>query len=298
MPQRPFATIVVGPCTLRREGLARILGAADFHIAASASSIDDQVLTTLPRRRPSILLIIDVGDDLSAAVRQVELFKKRYPAGRVAVLADHDQPSDIVQAFRAGANAYFIKVAPCDAFIKSLELVMLGETILPAAILSTIVDRADEDKTDHESAIDVRDVSSTAGDHLEAQSGDTPRLSTRERCILNCLIEGDSNKVIARKIDIAEATVKVHVKAILRKIRVHTRTQAAIWAMNKGLSISPVGNGAAVPANALVQPPPATSHLAPAAQAMRRNGSALPPPADTQEVQERLLRIGMNRRSC
>ena len=51
---------------------------------------------------------------------------------------------------------------------------------------------------------------------------------------MHCLIEGDSNKSIARKIDIAEATVKVHVKAILRKIRVQNRTQAAIWGMNNG----------------------------------------------------------------
>ena len=50
--------------------------------------------------------------------------------------------------------------------------------------------------------------------------------------MLERLIEGDSNKCIARKIDIAEATVKVHVKAILRKIRVQNRTQAAIWGMN------------------------------------------------------------------
>jgi two-component system, NarL family, nitrate/nitrite response regulator NarL len=49
---------------------------------------------------------------------------------------------------------------------------------------------------------------------------------------MRCLINGDSNKAIARKIDITEATVKVHIKAILRKIRVHNRTQAAIWAMN------------------------------------------------------------------
>src|SRR6202022_267621 len=59
-----------------------------------------------------------------------------------------------------------------------------------------------------------------------------PQLSTREKSILRCLIQGDSNKCIARKIDIAEATVKVHIKAILRKIRVHNRTQAAIWGMN------------------------------------------------------------------
>jgi len=55
--------------------------------------------------------------------------------------------------------------------------------------------------------------------------------------ILHCLIRGDSNKSIARKIDIAEATVKVHVKAILRKTRVQNRTQAAIWGMNHRLQL-------------------------------------------------------------
>src|SRR5260370_41098259 len=59
-----------------------------------------------------------------------------------------------------------------------------------------------------------------------------PHLSAQERRILQYLVEGNSNKVIARKIDIAEATVKVHLKAILRKTKVHNRTQAAIWAVN------------------------------------------------------------------
>ena len=79
-----------------------------------------------------------------------------------------------------------------------------------------------------------------------------PRLSARHKSILSCLIEGDSNKVIARKINIAEATVKVHVKAILRRIHVHNRTQAAIWAMNSGLfyPAKDVDRAAAVPPTA------------------------------------------------
>ena len=236
-----------------REGLAHILGAADFRIIASSPCVDEAVLTAVARYR-SVLLIIDSGDDLSVAVRQVELFKERHPDGRIAVLADHNQPGDIVSAFRAGANAYFIKATPCDAFIKSLELVMLGETILPAAMLSMVLDRADD--REHEAA--VHDLRKAAGEYLEAESGDMPRLSARERCILNCLIEGDSNKVISRKIEIAEATVKVHIKAILRKIRARNRTQAAIWAMSNGLSISAMGSGSAATAKVL---PPLTPHL-------------------------------------
>jgi two-component system, NarL family, nitrate/nitrite response regulator NarL len=241
--RRPFATVLVGQTALFREGLTHILGAADFRIVASAPCVDEAVLTELARHR-SVLLVIDSGDDLSVAVRQVELFKEQRPDGRIALLADHNQPVDIVSAFRAGANAYFTKTTPWDAFIKSLELVMLGETIVPVAMLSIVLDRAD----DREHGAAVCDPRKAAGEYLEAERADMPCLSARETCILNCLIEGDSNKVIARKIKIAEATVKVHVKAILRKIRVHNRTQAAIWAMSNGLSISAMGSGSAAAA--------------------------------------------------
>jgi two-component system nitrate/nitrite response regulator NarL len=289
---------------LLREGLSRILSAADFRIVASASSVNELALTAQPRHR-SILLIIDAGDDLSAAARQVELFKKHHPTGRTAVLADHNQPNDIVSAFRAGANAYFVKVAPCDAFIKSLELVMLGETILPAAMLSTLLDGAGDDRNPRQEAVERGCWKVAAGDCMETDGDDTPRLSMREKCILTHLIEGDSNKVIARKIDIAEATVKVHVKAILRKIRVHNRTQAAIWAMSSGLSIPTMDNALPPPAKAALHPP-LVAHLVRTPPARPPNGSAeLPAIAEsvdgaTQRALfsgDRSVRGGVNRRS-
>jgi len=176
-------------------------------------------------------LILDVTSDQSAIVAQVAFFRERRPTARIALLADHDQlsNSNVVAAFRFGADAYFVK-PNCDTFLKSLELVMLGETILPPAILSFFLDRYGEAvETDDEKNAAVQ-KSSLADD--QASNIYSPRLSTREQSILRCLIEGHSNKTIARKSDIAEATVKVHVKAILRKIRVNNRTQAAIWGMN------------------------------------------------------------------
>ena len=80
-----------------------------------------------------------------------------------------------------------------------------------------------------------------------AEDAAAPQLSPRELVILRCLIEGNSNKGIARKIDIAEATVKVHVKAILRKIRVQNRTQAAIWGMNNVPPVQPANNNSLPP---------------------------------------------------
>ena len=106
---------------------------------------------------------------------------------------------------------------------------MMGETVFPPDFLSFVRDPASDffgKSEPHEQ--DNRPIL------FSTEDATAPQLSPREKTILRCLVEGDTNKSIARKIDIAEATVKVHVKAILRKIRVQNRTQAAIWAMNNG----------------------------------------------------------------
>jgi two-component system nitrate/nitrite response regulator NarL len=112
-----------------------------------------------------------------------------------------------------------------DAFIKALELVMLGETILPSELLSYVAYPIEDPR-------DVRRVEAPPDNALRSDPSELPRLSSREEYILRSIVEGHPNKIIARKMGIAEGTVKVHVKAILRKVRVQNRTQAAIWAMN------------------------------------------------------------------
>jgi two-component system nitrate/nitrite response regulator NarL len=229
MRQRSFETVLVGSNTLAREGLKRILRAANFDIVASASCIDDADLSSLALQKPT-LLIIDSGDASEAAIEQVRASKKQYPAARVAMLADHYRIHHIVSAFEAGTDAYFVSVANWHTFIKSLELVMLGETFLPSALLPYILNH-DGRRTSEQIA---HDFAETRQALRKTEYDATSHLSVREKGILNYLVEGYSNKTIARKIDIAEATVKVHVKAILRKIRVQNRTQAAIWAINNG----------------------------------------------------------------
>jgi two-component system nitrate/nitrite response regulator NarL len=247
---RPFATVLAGPNVLLREGLARILGAANFRVVASVPHVCDALATSLSRHQ-SILLIIDSGDDPDAVVTQMGLFKEQHPSGRIAVLSGHYRLGDMVSAFQAGANVYFAKLVNCNAFMKALELVMLGETILPPELLSFIGDR--EDVQECHPVIPEREK---IGDTLPStELDDVPRLSVREKCILRCIVEGDSNKIIARKISIAEATVKVHVKAILRKIRIHNRTQAAIWAMNNSSFIWPPDVRPSLPVAMVASPP-------------------------------------------
>jgi len=129
----------------------------------------------------------------------------------------------VLCAFEAGADAYLAKTISHEVLIKSLDLVMLGEAVFPSSILGLIRRGASKAGDDEHEADGV--------EYGEAESEPIPKqLSVRETVILRCLMQGDSNKLIARKFDIAEATVKVHVKAILRKIHAKNRTQAAIWA--------------------------------------------------------------------
>jgi DNA-binding NarL/FixJ family response regulator len=225
--RQSFATILVGKSILLREGLARILSSANFRILAAVSCADDLLPSKLEAHQP-LFLVVHTGDDFDVAVEQIELLRDQHPGGRIAIVADHYRLGEVVSAFRAGVNGYFADIMTCDVFIKSMELVMMGETIFPPAFLTFVLgpeggqigETVPRDENDR--------ILITTDDALR------PQLSAREKSILRCLIEGDSNKCIARKIDIAEATVKVHVKAILRKIRVQNRTQAAIWGMNNG----------------------------------------------------------------
>ena len=224
--QQSFAIVLVGKSNLLREGLARILRSANFRIVASVSCADDLLPSKLQLHQP-LFLIVHTSDDFETAVEQIELFRDQHPGGRIAIVADHYRLSELVSAFRAGANGYFVDVIACEVFIKSIELVMMGETVFPPAFLSLVLD-PEGDRFGQAAPRDENDQAILVG----TENTLAPQLSTREKSILRCLIEGGSNKCIARKMDITEATVKVHVKAILRKIRVQNRTQAAIWGMN------------------------------------------------------------------
>jgi two-component system nitrate/nitrite response regulator NarL len=300
-----FGTVLVGRNVLMREGLARILS-THFRILASAACVDDLVVTSLPKDE-SFLLIIDVGDDFDAAIKQVSCFKKQNLTAHIALLADQHRLSKMLSAFHAGANAYFFNVPTCEIFIKSLELVMLGVTILPSAFLALIFNHQNrsengsqnsdeeahgnrhqhdhdddaEDGNDDDDDEDNRNEGAGVAGREPGQNAQarpktniTQLLSPRQKTIVRCLLDGNSNKTIAHRIAIAEATVKVHVKTILRKIRVHNRTQAAIWALRHGPFIPANGELSSTTAKLSVQHGP-TTDLAQVPSGGRKDESAL-----------------------
>jgi two-component system nitrate/nitrite response regulator NarL len=213
----PVPTLLVEPNTLLREGLKRILSETPYHLVASAANLDEARRSWSPGSEP-FLLIIDAVNDYESKCEQIAQLKAEMPNARAVMLVDQYDLKRVLSAFKAGADAYLIKTVSCEVLVKSLDLVMLGEAVFPSAVLNLL--------RDHENGDDESSYEQPEDDQESPPRG----LSVRETVILRCLMEGDSNKLIARKFDITEATVKVHVKAILRKIRAKNRTQAAIWA--------------------------------------------------------------------
>jgi two-component system, NarL family, nitrate/nitrite response regulator NarL len=217
------ATVLVARNSLFREGLLLILSTTVFRVCKVAATIDDLSLQPLRTSRPFLYLIGTGGDHAVAAT--VEHLRKQNPSARIVVLSDRCDLNNALAVFRAGADGYLFEQISRDALIKSLDLVMLGVTILPAALMRLVGEDREMDSKD-DPAVPATQTDVPTFDHM-------PRtLSHREMGILRCLMQGEPNKIIARQFDITDATVKVHIKAILRKISVRNRTQAAVWAQS------------------------------------------------------------------
>jgi len=200
----PVAVFPICASPLLRAGLEKTL--TDVGFAVHRDVIDEHSgLPEAPAGAP-VLFIIDASF-AEGAVDLIKKVKAHVREAKIVLLADHFDPSFVSAAWKAGADGFCLTTHPHDVFVKSLELVMLGESILPCNVALAIA-------TEH--AADV---------HLERG-----KLSHREVEILCLLKEGSPNKVIARRLNLSEATVKVHIKAILRKVGVCNRTQAALWA--------------------------------------------------------------------
>jgi two-component system, NarL family, nitrate/nitrite response regulator NarL len=219
-----ITTILVARNSLFREGLLRILSTTAFRVAKVFATIDDLSLHSIRIARP-VLFLLGADRDHTVTARTVGRLKDQNPSARIVVLSDRCDLDDALAAFRAGADGYVFEQISSDALIKSLDLVMLGVTILPAAFMRLLGGENEMDSED-DPAVPAAQTHVPTFDHTART------LSDREMGILRCLMQGESNKIIARQFDITEATVKAHIKAILRKICVRNRTQAAVWAHN------------------------------------------------------------------
>jgi two-component system nitrate/nitrite response regulator NarL len=198
---------------LFRQGLAHLLEGSEFQVVAEAGTAAEALSSG--QALPGLILIDPVagqsGADAVAALREGA------PSARIVVLTGAVDAKSLPLVLEAGADAFMLKDTTTDTLVQKLKLVMLGEKVFPGSVVSLLLNCP----TDAGHRV--------AGSHL----------SQREMQILRHLLSGDSNKLIGLRLGITEATVKVHLKSLLRKIGVSNRTQAAIWGMNNGIEKQP-----------------------------------------------------------
>ena len=202
------ATLLLCDNAVARAGLTHILSCTNFTVVDS--------LEAAPA-----LCLIDASNASERVLEAVRTIKGQHPTIKIALIGSDVDREFVVSAFRAGVDGFCLAASAREVLVKSLELVMLGEKTLPGALVHSLIGQAPV-------APEEAWVKPVAMQHLPDPK--VHKLSPREKDILQAIMGGDPNKVIARKLDVAEATIKVHVKSILRKVGAANRTQAAMWA--------------------------------------------------------------------
>ena len=221
--------IVVHPSRIAREGLAYILAKSPFQPACTASTIEE-VPSTIAGSGEQVLVLIGVREGIDL-VDDMGAIKTSFPDAHVVVLGDPDKSDLVMTALASGATSFVDENVATPTLIKELELLTQGEPVISVSVLKRLLCHSFAHPFNDEVVAPAVDPPETSDAQGEPEQ--TSHLSGREAVILSALVQGASNKVIANQLNITEATVKVHVKAILRKIRVKNRTQAAIWAVNR-----------------------------------------------------------------
>ena len=210
--------LLIDDHTLFRVGLEGLLSTRGIEILASVNTGIDSV-ELVNKLNPDIVLL-DMRMPGIDGLGVLSMLRKAYEKLPVVMLTTSTDENDLVTSLKNGAQGYLLKDMEPDELVIALRDIVNGKTIV-APDLAPILARAVQGKSDTSTEID-----------------DSPfkTLTPRETEILGLLAEGLSNKGIARNLGISDGTVKLHVKAILRKLEVHSRVEAAVMAVKHGLN--------------------------------------------------------------
>jgi len=195
-----------------RTGLASLLANTDIEVVAEARGGEEAVRLAKEHRPDVVLLDIRMadGDGLSA----LEAIHEALPETHVVMLSTYDNPTYVARAVALGASDYVLKGSSRQKIIETIRNAAEGTPPGPSSALGVVAGAMSEKKP-------LRDTESP--------------LTRRETQVLRHVALGLSNKEIGQSLGISIETVKEHVQNILRKISVSDRTQAAVWAVRRGL---------------------------------------------------------------
>lgn len=220
----PVRILVVDDHTLFRRGLTAILSrSAELCVVGDAGDASEA------QRRAEVLkpdlILLDNHLPGVNGVNALPALRAALPDVRIIMLTVSEDETDLEAALRGGANGYLLKTMDADALVDSILRVMRGESVIADGMTSKLV-AAYRGAASRNSTAAVETCNEPAG----TAASPLTQLSPRELVILQGIARGESNKLIARSLGIAEATVKIHVQHVLRKLNVTSRVQAAVIA--------------------------------------------------------------------
>ena len=208
--------LLIDDHALFRMGLSELLERRGIEVIAAVGDCIKGI-AMVGELAPDVVLL----DMRMPVMTGIEVLKSLREAGAtmpISMLTTSRDENDVIQSLQSGANGYLLKDMEPDDLITALNNIVTGSTIV-APELTMVLAKA----VQGESA------------PIDAQQKNLADLTKREGEILCLLAEGQSNKVIARNLGISDGTVKLHVKAILRKLEVHSRVEAAVIAVEQSM---------------------------------------------------------------
>jgi two-component system nitrate/nitrite response regulator NarL len=176
-----------------------------------------QAITEALRMRPNVALIDATLPDRQA-MRATALITEQVPECKVVVLSDKEDERILIEAVEAGARGFVTKEGPLATLVDVVKRVDAGETLIPGAMLGTLLTRLVNRRHQQDDAVRMM-----------------VRLTRREKEVLGLLADGADNDVIARALVMSPQTARTHIQNILRKLGVHSRLEAAAFVVRNGL---------------------------------------------------------------
>jgi two-component system nitrate/nitrite response regulator NarL len=212
--------VLVHPSRLFTEGLASLLKDTNYNTVHQLTGFDNSHYRG-DQLEGKVVYVVG-GRTASEIVEIVKSIRSHLRSAYILVINASTGSNDVMAALKAGADGYLRDAISSQTLLRVIELIIEDESILPPEFVRSLRELICNGHHD------IENTNESAAAAI-GENAAKVKLSAREGSILRGLVHGAPNKVIAQNLQITEATVKVHVKAILRKIRVKNRTQAAIW---------------------------------------------------------------------
>ena len=212
----PIRVLVADDHVLYRRGLELVLGQeSDIEIVGEAGD-GAEAIVRAEELLPDVVLM-DVRMPRRSGIEACLAIKELVPSTKIVMLTISDEESDLYDAVRAGANGYLLKDVPAEEIADGLRAVYAGQSLISPSMASKLLS---------EFALMIKK-------HEERPAMPVPRLTERELEVLKLVARGMANKDIARALFISENTVKNHVRNILEKLQLHSRMEAAMYAVRE-----------------------------------------------------------------